>query len=66
MRLDDAQLADAVNRLWWQWLCDFWQLKWHYERADEAHDDLFASSSSLLAWWSEHLPAVHRAFLGFD
>jgi Ser/Thr protein kinase RdoA (MazF antagonist) len=60
--LADADLADAVHRLWWERLCDFWQLKWHYERGDHSCDHLFASASALLEWWCAHRAAVSSAF----
>jgi len=60
--LTDVQLADAVHRLWWERMCDFWQLKWHYERGDASCDHLFAPASALLAWWSGHRSEVSGAF----
>jgi homoserine kinase type II len=60
--IDDEQLADAARRLWWERLCDFWQLKWHYERGDRSCDHLFVSASALVAWWTDHLDLVTRAF----
>lgn len=60
--LADASLADAVHRLWWERVCDFWQLRWHYDKADASCDHLFISASALLAWWSEHRDAVSLAF----
>ncbi len=60
--LADASLADAVHRLWWERVCDFWQLKWHYDKTDSSCDHLFVSASALLAWWSEHRDSVSSAF----
>jgi Ser/Thr protein kinase RdoA (MazF antagonist) len=60
--LADADLADAVHRLWWERLCDVWQLKWHYERGDHSCDHLFASASALLEWWCAHRGEVSSAF----
>lgn len=60
--LTDASLADAVHRLWWERVCDFWQLRWHYDKADTSCDHLFVSASALLAWWSEHRDSVSSAF----
>jgi homoserine kinase type II len=60
--LADQDLADAAHRLWWERLCDFWQLKWHYERGDRSCDHLFASASALLEWWCEHQGEVSGAF----
>jgi homoserine kinase type II len=62
--LADADLADAVRRLLWERLCDFWHLKWHYERDDNTCDHLFASASALLAWWCGHRNEVSQAFTG--
>lgn len=52
--LTPAALADAEHRLWWDRVCDLWQLKRHYDQADTSCDHLFISSATLLAWWSEH------------
>ncbi|MGH3835931.1 MAG: phosphotransferase [Pseudonocardiaceae bacterium] len=60
--LAGASLADAVHRLWWERVCDLWQLTWHYDKADASCDHLFASASALLAWWSAHRDAVSAAF----
>ncbi len=60
--LHRGSLAGAVHRLWWERICDFWQLKWHYDKADASCDHLFVSASALLAWWSEHRDSVSSAF----
>lgn len=60
--LPRTSLVDAVHRLWWERVCDFWQLKWHYEKADASCDHLFVSASALLAWWSHHRDSVCSAF----
>lgn len=60
--LTGEQLTDAVHRLWWERLCDFWQLKWHYERGDISCDHLFGSASALLPWWTAHRGEVCEAF----
>lgn len=60
--LSRTSLAQAVHRLWWERVCDFWQLRWHYEKADASCDHLFVSASALLAWWSEHRDDVRSAF----
>jgi len=60
--LPEASLADAIHRLWWERVCDFWQLRWHYEKADTSCDHLFVLASALLAWWSEHRDTVFVAF----
>lgn len=61
-RLRLGPLADAVHRLWWERVCDFWQLTWHYGKVDASCDHLFISASALLAWWSEHRDSVSSAF----
>lgn len=61
-RLTAVQIGDAVHRLWWERLCDLWQLAWHYERGDTSCDHLFVSASALLAWWSDHRGDVTSAF----
>jgi Ser/Thr protein kinase RdoA (MazF antagonist) len=62
MPLADADLSDALHRLWWERLCDFWHLEWHYERDDRSCDHLFISASALLAWWCGHRSEVSGAF----
>lgn len=63
MRLSDDQVVAAVRRLWWERVCDLWQLQWRYERGDTSCDHLFASSSTLLAWWSARVDRVDQAFI---
>jgi homoserine kinase type II len=59
----DADLADAVHRLWWERVSnDLWQLRLHYDNADTSCDHLFASASALLAWWTANRDAVTAAF----
>ena len=60
--LPAGSVADAVGRLWWERVCDGWQLKRHYDQADTSCDHLFVSASALLAWWTEHRHAVTAAF----
>lgn len=60
--VSDQQVADAVHRLWWERVCDLWQLKQHYERHDTSCDHLFVSASALLDWWTAHRPTVVAAF----
>ncbi|WP_372351580.1 hypothetical protein [Streptomyces sp. KL116D] len=57
-------LDDAVHRLWWKRLTDFWQLLFHYEHGDTGFDDLFLDDEALLHWWTEHIDAVHEAMRG--
>jgi homoserine kinase type II len=60
--LTDEQLRDAVHRLWWERLCDLWQLTWHYERGRASCDHLFGPASALLPWWTAHRGEVVDAF----
>jgi Ser/Thr protein kinase RdoA (MazF antagonist) len=60
--LTDDDLADAVDRLWWKRMCDFWHLEFHYDRADHGCDHLFFSASRFLEWWTGHRVEVQRAF----
>jgi Ser/Thr protein kinase RdoA (MazF antagonist) len=56
--LTSDQVAFAANRLWWERVCDFWQLKRHYSAADDSCDHLFRSASALLWWWTAHRDLV--------
>ncbi|GII78438.1 hypothetical protein Sru01_34200 [Sphaerisporangium rufum] len=60
--ITDEALADAVRRLWWKRMTDFWQLQWHYDKGDHGPDALWASGERLLDWWSERLDEVVDAF----
>jgi homoserine kinase type II len=61
--LSDAEVVDAVHRLWWSRLCeDFWHLERHYHKADGSCDHLFVSACGVLSWWSEHRHDVVTAF----
>ena len=60
--LSDQQVADAVHRLWWDRVCDFWQLRRRYEHGDTSCDHLFLSASALLWWWTGHRDDVRAAF----
>ncbi|MEV5989420.1 phosphotransferase [Streptomyces sp. NPDC052051] len=62
--LEPAALSDAVRRLWWKRMTDFWQLEFHYDRGDHSCDDLFIADEALLHWWTERLDVVERAFAG--
>jgi homoserine kinase type II len=57
-----AELADAVERLWWKRMCDFWQLVFHYDRANHTTDHLFFSATDFLHWWTAHRDEVQAAF----
>ncbi|MCX4753483.1 phosphotransferase [Kitasatospora purpeofusca] len=55
-------LADAVERLWWKRMSDYWQLVFHYDRDDHSCDHLFLPAERFLAWWTERREAVQEAF----
>jgi homoserine kinase type II len=61
--ITDNELDDAVNRLWWKCMCDFWHLVFHYDRADDSCDHLFPSSCLLVDWWTDHCDDVRAAFV---
>ncbi|MBL6280167.1 phosphotransferase [Micromonospora fiedleri] len=63
-KLPDEALTDAVHRLWWERVCDTWQLRRRYEHADTSCDHLFRSAEALLGWWTAHRPQVAAAFTG--
>ncbi|HEY2579270.1 MAG TPA: phosphotransferase [Streptosporangiaceae bacterium] len=58
MPLADEQIEFAIRRLWWERVCDFWQLKRHYVAGDDSCDHLFRSASALLWWWTGHREQV--------
>ncbi|MFG2112810.1 phosphotransferase [Streptomyces sp. NPDC048718] len=62
--LESADLGDAVRRLWWKRMTDFWQLEFHYDRGDHSCDELFLADEALLHWWTERLDVVEQAFAG--
>ena len=55
-------LADAVERLWWKRMSDYWQLDFHYNRDDHSCDHLFLPAERFLAWWTERRVDVQEAF----
>jgi Ser/Thr protein kinase RdoA (MazF antagonist) len=60
--LCDGDLVDAVERLWWKRMTDFWQLQWHYDRDDHGPDALWVSGERLLTWWTDRRAEVLAAF----
>ncbi|MCG5215478.1 phosphotransferase [Streptosporangium soli] len=60
--LSREDLEDAVHRLWWKRMCDYWQLEFHYDRGDHSCDHLFLSSSRCLEWWTSRRDEVKAAF----
>ncbi|UUU44321.1 phosphotransferase [Streptomyces sp. NBC_00162] len=61
--LSTAALADAVHRLWWKRLTDFWQLEFHYDKGDHSCDELFTQDEALLHWWTARIGEVEAAFM---
>ncbi|MBA0054336.1 hypothetical protein E0L36_26835 [Streptomyces sp. AJS327] len=61
--LADEDLADAVERLWWKRLTDYWQLQFHYDKNDFGADALWESGERLIQWWTEERDTVRVAFL---
>jgi homoserine kinase type II len=59
-----AALADALHRLWWHHLTNFWILGYHYDRVDFSCDHLLEPRENLLRWWTEHREEVRAAFTG--
>ncbi|MFJ8470510.1 phosphotransferase [Kitasatospora sp. NPDC094011] len=62
VQLPVPALADAVERLWWKRMSDYWQLVFHYDRDDHSCDHLFLRAERFLAWWTERREAVQEAF----
>ncbi|WP_369383208.1 phosphotransferase [Streptomyces sp. cg36] len=60
--LSPGELADAVSRLWWKRMTDYWQLEFHYDRGDTSCDSLFLADEQLLHWWTGHRDVVQDAF----
>ncbi|WP_395369330.1 phosphotransferase [Streptomyces tubercidicus] len=60
--LETFALLDGVRRLWWKRMTDFWQLEFHYDRADFSCDELFTADEALLHWWTGQLCEVEAAF----
>ncbi|WP_218034762.1 phosphotransferase [Acrocarpospora corrugata] len=62
VRIADEDLVDAVERLWWKRLTDFWQLQWHYDKGDHGPDRLWESGERLLHWWTARRDLVRAVF----
>ncbi|MYW02314.1 phosphotransferase [Streptomyces sp. SID3343] len=60
--LSRDELADAVDRLWWKRMTDYWIAEFHYYRDDHGPDSLMLPSEQLLAWWTDHRDDVAQAF----
>ncbi|MEV0775113.1 phosphotransferase [Streptomyces sp. NPDC050433] len=61
---DDAELAAAVHRVWWERLNDFWILRWRYQLDDRRADPQFPAVSALAVWWTRRYEEVCEAFAG--
>lgn len=59
----DEDLFDAVDRLWWKRMCDYWHLEFHYDRDDHECNHLFLSASRFLSWWTDRRDEVRAAFV---
>ncbi|MGW7327380.1 phosphotransferase [Streptomyces sp. NPDC054840] len=60
--LPKAYVADAVNRLWWKRMTDFWQLEFYLDRDDPAFGAMFLSDEALLHWWTDRADEVQAAY----
>ncbi|MFD7918009.1 phosphotransferase [Streptomyces sp. NPDC059740] len=61
---DPDEVAEAVHRVWWERLNDFWTLQWRYRHGDRRADPLFPAVAALAVWWTGHYEAVREAFCG--
>ncbi|WP_196455250.1 phosphotransferase [Planomonospora sp. ID82291] len=62
MPVSRADLVDAVDRLWWKRMSDYWILEFHYDRDDHGPDSLMEPSERLLTWWTDRRGEVEQAF----
>ncbi|GLZ79600.1 hypothetical protein Afil01_44070 [Actinorhabdospora filicis] len=62
--LSDDALVDAVDRLWWKRMTDFWPLQWHYDKGDHGPDGIWTAGERQLAWWCHRRDTITRAVLG--
>ncbi|MFF3431780.1 phosphotransferase [Streptomyces sp. NPDC002602] len=60
--LSEGDLADAVKRLWWKRLTDFWQLEFYLDRQDPTFGEMFLADEALLNWWTGHADEVQAAY----
>lgn len=60
--LPEADLADAVTRLWWKRMTDFWQLEFYLDRQDLAFGEMFLTDEALLHWWTDRAGEVQAAY----
>ncbi|MFJ4585026.1 hypothetical protein [Streptomyces echinatus] len=62
IHLSAACLADAVTRLWWKRMTDFWQLEFYLDRRDPTFAEMFRTDEALLHWWTDHADEVRAAY----
>ncbi|MFD5425522.1 phosphotransferase [Streptomyces sp. NPDC127084] len=60
--LSEGDLADAVKRLWWKRMTDFWQLEFYLDRQDPAFGEMFLTDEALLNWWTDRFDEVQAAY----
>ncbi|MBW5481129.1 phosphotransferase [Streptomyces bambusae] len=60
--LSEGDLADAVKRLWWKRLTDFWQLEFYLDRQDPTFGVMFLTDEALLNWWTDRADEVQAAY----
>ncbi|MGW6840134.1 phosphotransferase [Streptomyces sp. NPDC054958] len=60
--LSETDLADAVTRLWWKRLTDYWQLELLLARQDPAFGEMFLEGEALLHWWTDRADQVQAAY----
>ncbi|MFF7081249.1 phosphotransferase [Streptomyces lavendulae] len=60
--LSEGDLADAVKRLWWKRLTDFWQLEFYLDRQDPTFGEMFLTDEALLNWWTDRADQVQAAY----
>lgn len=60
--LSRAESDDAVERMWWKRMTDLWILEFRYDRADSSCDHLYATSCTVLEWWTARRSQVREAF----
>ncbi|MEU9039699.1 phosphotransferase [Streptomyces sp. NPDC048352] len=60
--LSERDLADAVKRLWWKRMTDFWQLEFYLDRQDPTFGEMFLTDEALLNWWTDRADEVQAAY----
>lgn len=62
MSLSEENFADAVTRLWWKRMADFWQLEFYLDRQDPTFGQMFLKDEDLLHWWTDRFDQVQAAY----